>query len=35
MDNSTFSMRIVALEELEGLGDEDEDQPEGLGTVRL
>ncbi|MEE8295967.1 MAG: hypothetical protein V3R64_09670 [Sphingomonadales bacterium] len=35
MENGTFSMRIVALEELEGVGDENEEQPEGLGTVRL
>lgn len=35
LDNGTFSMRIVALDEPEGLADEEENQPEGLGTVRL
>lgn len=35
MNTSTFSMRIVALDEPDGLADEDENQPEGLGTVRL
>lgn len=34
-ESGSFSMRIVALDEPEGTAEDDESQPEGLGTVRL
>jgi len=35
MEDEVFSMRVVSLDEPDDLEDSDEDEPRGLGTVRL
>ena len=34
-DAETYSMRVVSMDEPDTFADEEEDEPQGLGTVRL